>query len=695
MKKFRYLPLPYPEKMNALLMALWFMLIWLTTYFMVSRYMMFSYFADPEDLAGHDGDIWHMWLTGLRYDARVCAIMLLPPFILGFFMCAGQASWRLFLRLGRLLFALAAFVAALFAIGNYYYYQTYHNFIDIFVFGFLGEDQAAVLGNIWDDYPVILIGLSLLILSLLPAWLAGRILRSPLADQRKNLRRINSAPGLGRGGKSGGLRFWLCLLLSGALFFLIARGSFDTFPLGRNAARVSSVSILNKLTPNGLITFHWARQDYELEASFHQVSLAEGRQLLQAAGLPGLLERTPQNTRLEAARPNVVLSLMESFGSNMLALDQPPQNDLLGALRPHFASDFLFRRFLPEGNGTAPSLAALFFSSPVQNISHSVAQNSPLAYTPFQVYRQAGYRTVFIYPGNMMWRNLAGYLPLQGVDRFYDENELVTLYPEAARDRTAWGVPDEYAYRLAEKLLQESDQPLFIGILTTTNHPPYQVPSSYAPAPIELTEAAALRMLDDAEQNRLMLRTFQYSADALGRFMDRLKASGPGANTLVAATGDHQMRRMQVGAASEQVLDTGVPFYLYVPKPVLEGAAWKFEPERPGSHKDILPTLYALSLSDVEYLALGGRNLLAERDDPARAFGYNERVWIDGRGASFYASQGRVYEWSGEGPLLVRPEGKPADGKLSQRMEAYPELLRWQINARVSGQADLLELRAE
>ena len=694
LKKFRYLPLSYPEKMNALLMALWFMLIWLTMYFMVSRYMMFSHFADPADLAGHDGDIWRMWLTGLRYDARVCAIMLLPPFILGFFMCAGQASWRLFLSLGRLLFVLAAFAAAFFAIANYYYYQTYHNFIDIFVFGFFGEDQAAVLGNIWDDYPVILASLALLLLSLLPAWLAGRILRSPLADQRKNLRRINSAPGLrGRGGKSGGLRFWFCLLLSGALFFLIARGSFDTFPLGRNAARVSSVGILNKLTPNGLITFHWARQDYELEASFHKVQAGEALELLQAAGLPALLERTPYNSGLEAARPNVVLTLMESFGSNMLALDQPPQNDLLGALRPHFVSDFLFRRFLPEGNGTAPSLAALFFSSPVQNISHSVAQNTPLAYTPFRVYREAGYRTVFIYPGNMMWRNLAGYLPLQGVDRFYDENELVALYPEAARDRTAWGVPDEYVYRLVEKLLRESEQPLFIGILTTTNHPPYQVPTTYSPAPVELTEAASARMLDDAEQNRLMLRTFQYSADALGRFLDRLKDSGAGANTLVAATGDHQMRRMQVGSASEQVLDTGVPFYLYVPKPVLDSAPWKFEPERPGSHKDILPTLYALSLSNTEYLALGGRNLLAEQDDTARAFGYNERVWIDGNGAYFYASRGRVFKWSGKGPLLVDPEGERMDA--GTRMDAYPELLRWQINARVSGQDELLNLRAE
>lgn len=48
------------------------------------------------------------------------------------------------------------------------------------------------------------------------------------------------------------------------------------------------------------------------------------------------------------------MALMESFGSNMLAFDEPGKNDLLGSLRPHFKEDFVFKRFLSEDNGTAP-----------------------------------------------------------------------------------------------------------------------------------------------------------------------------------------------------------------------------------------------------------------------------------------------------------------------------------------------------
>ncbi|WP_315982194.1 hypothetical protein [Aliamphritea spongicola] len=50
----------------------------------------------------------------------------------------------------------------------------------------------------------------------------------------------------------------------------------------------------------------------------------------------------------------------------------------------------------------------------------------------------------------MMWRNLVNYLPLQGVDVVYDQNFLMKEYPEAKSQLTAWGVPDEYAFKLAK-----------------------------------------------------------------------------------------------------------------------------------------------------------------------------------------------------------------------------------------------------
>ncbi|MDL2306946.1 LTA synthase family protein [Desulfovibrio sp. OttesenSCG-928-C06] len=678
MKKFRYQPLPYAEKIAPLLKSMWLLLILMTLAFMGSRYVMFRDFTISAELEGYGTDILRMWTTGLRYDARVCAIMLIPIFGLGIICSPAQSLWRLFLRLGPVLAGIAALISALFAIGNYYYYQTYNNFIDIFVFGFMGEDQAAVLGNIWDDYPVLPVTAAVLIFTLLCGWLCAGILRAPQAARLKRAY-------MPRRKRGSGKLFWAAIL-SCALFFLIARGSIDTFPLGRNDARISSQTVLNKLTPNGLITLYWAWGDHNEEVRFHSVTMQEGAKLLKKSGLPSIMGRTPENTWLRENRPHVVLSMMESFGSNMLALDDMPGNDLLGALRRHFKSDFLFTRFVSFGNGTAPSMAGLFFNSPVQNISHSAAQGTPLSYTLFRVYKDAGYKTVFIYPGNMMWRNMEHYLPLQGVDALYDQNDLNKLYPESVKDQTAWGVPDEYAYKLAEKLLLESDEPLFIGILTTTNHPPYRIPSTYSPAPVNVSPQAAAHLADPDDLSLLMLGTYQYSANALGVFMDRLKASPIGSNTLVAATGDHQMRRMRIASASERAQYYGVPFYLYVPKEILEQTNWAFEANRPGSHKDILPTLLHFSLDNAEYLSLGGRNMLAAEDDKSAAFGFNSYLWIDADGTYLLDDSTTLRPWAtADGMLLESDESYRKDRSKSARIKAYHDLLSWQINARVSG----------
>ena len=183
----------------------------------------------------------------------------------------------------------------------------------------------------------------------------------------------------------------------------------------------------------------WALKDKKMDTSFAPVSQEKGSSLKAQLGIDSLNAQTLLITWLEANKPNVVVNIMESFGSNMLALDHPEKNDLLGQLRPHFKDDFVFKRFLSEDNGTAPSLAAMLFHSPFENISHSSEQKVKLQGVPFSIYKTAGYKTVFISPGNMAWRNLATYLPIQGVDVVYDQNTLMKMYPESIAEQGTWG----------------------------------------------------------------------------------------------------------------------------------------------------------------------------------------------------------------------------------------------------------------
>jgi hypothetical protein len=194
---------------------------------------------------------------------------------------------------------------------------------------------------------------------------------------------------------------------------------------------------------------------------------------------------------------------------------------------------------------------------------------------------------------------------------------------------------------------------------------------------------ASLEVEESAKLN--MLYAYQYANNCLGDFAAAVKDGPLGGRTVIAATGDHQMRSVRARYPADLLLDTAVPFYLYVPKAILERTPHRYDPGRPGSHKDIPPTLYALSLSGAPYYSVGGRNLLAERDDPARAFGYTVRLFLDADGAcpNDGAFSGGRYAY-GEG-LRLGADAGPVSSALAEKIRAFGQLRRWQINARVAG----------
>lgn len=69
--------------------------------------------------------------------------------------------------------------------------------------------------------------------------------------------------------------FWVVLVLSVILIAVAARGSVGTFPLRRANAQVSDLTVLNKLTPNGLMAIDWAIKDYQADIQFEIVDAAE------------------------------------------------------------------------------------------------------------------------------------------------------------------------------------------------------------------------------------------------------------------------------------------------------------------------------------------------------------------------------------------------------------------------------------
>ncbi|PJG84410.1 sulfatase [Conservatibacter flavescens] len=533
------------------------------------------------------------------------------------------------------------------------------------MFGLLEDQTQAVLKNIYEEVPVISLFFLTSIVSILPSLLVYQAIYYNWFHANLSV-----------------ITFSILASFSILSMLALARGTLFSLPLGKAHAQVSSLNIINKMIPNGIVAIEWALKDRKREISFSAVSEEEGLKLMQLAlNKNSLLDTTEKNAFLEQNSPHVVFALMESFGTNILVLDEPDTNDLLGKLRPYVKNSFFFKRFLSISGGTAPTLASLFFHSPIQNISQSVAQKTALSHTPFQIYKKKGYKTIFITSGNVMWRNLGNYLPLQGVDEIYDQNSILDLYPEARNTLSYWGIADEFAFSLAEKLLQESIQPLFVSILTITNHPPYQLPKHYDARNIQ-PDCLKDKLGNSDQEREKVLKTYQYATNALGNFISNIDNNPNISSTIIAATGDHHLRGVNARLPEEYFLMNAVPFLIHIPENIKSKLSLHFDQNVIGSHKDVFPTLYEISLSEAEYWNLGGRNLLKASDNNFNAFAYNENVWADSTGVVCHYENYSKYLWKDD---LLTNNSIDVPQEQIEKINAYKKLLFWQINYQIKG----------
>ncbi|OOF43317.1 hypothetical protein BKK49_00570 [Rodentibacter rarus] len=424
----------------------------------------------------------------------------------------------------------------------------------------------------------------------------------------------------------------------------------------------------------------WAFSDKKQQINFTKVEEKEGIKLIKAVfNTDSLIKKTNKNDYLAKNKPHVVFSLMESFGYNFLEYDDIDKNDLLGNLRPYFIQGFLFNRFLAEYVGTASTVSNIFFNSPIENISQSIAQKTSLPFSSYLTYKKQGYRTIFITSGNMMWRNFGNYFLRQGVDEVYDQNSIIDYFPEAKETLSYWGIADEYAFKLAEKLLVESDFPVFISILTMTNHPPYQIPRSYVVK--NLTPSLLREKYGNNDRERYnTLATYQYACNALGRFFDNLTKGHLKNRIILAATGDHHVRSLREDMPKEVFSSNSVPFLIYLPETLKKHLPIHFDKNRIGSHKDIMPTLFSLSLSEAEYWTVGGRNMLALQDEPQYAFAITPWAWADSSGVIDIMGKDNIkYHWENEKYVYTKTPFN-CTSQEKQKIKDYQQLLHWQIN---------------
>ncbi|MDR2118570.1 MAG: sulfatase-like hydrolase/transferase [Tannerellaceae bacterium] len=551
---------------------------------------------------------------GLRTDLQAGLYVLLP--LTAVALLSGFTGRNFLTAAGRICAGIASGLYAGILLTDFYYYRYFGGHFSTSVFGIVYDDTESVLQSIREDYPLVGILLFFFALSFVLWRLTGRIYRCD------SFRR--AAP------KRSGHCVALLMLPAAAL---LMRGSTGTFPLRNHDAMVSKHSFVNMVCMNPLLSLKDAWSDH---ASGRDVP--DAAELLRGAGYTSeaeavadflgvpvdslrgdpselLRERTADDAFLRENPPHVVFLQMESMGTNGLSL-QSDSLDVLGRLKEELPHCLYFRHFLPyTAESTIGSLEGLLISNPSAYVTQSAMENRQAAASAVLPFREAGYVTRFVTGSKQGWRNIHSFLPAQGFD--FVEGQEAILHDVPGAEIQDWGVFDGYMFQQILLDLERASSPCFIYGMSITNHSPHRLPSGYRFSGVAVSNSLKGRLLDDAEYTYRGLATFRYANDCLADFIRAVRTGPLADRVIIAVTGDHPFKGFLKPRDGDLYDKYGVPFILFVPPRYLKGQTP--DTSRRGSHRDIFPTLFHLSLPDVEYYRFGS-NLLDAESAPAEAF---------------------------------------------------------------------------
>lgn len=622
----------------------------------------------PSGFAAPLADLWSVVYQGGRFDLKVCAaaaILVLPLLLI---VPARWHGW------------IAGTVAVLFvtaSLVNLHYFGFYKTPIDPVVFGFFEDDTKAIVQTIWSDFPVALT-LAVLTGSSWAAIAARKALYGRLS-LRLNSQRFPAWATL------------LGVLLALFMLVLTTKGTLRAMALGRQNVSVTNSQFLNDMVPNGVIALKFAwdsrRESQNLSDPLLGLKRLGFSSPMAAARVLGIhaADEAALRASLIAQEPdvppaggqprkNLLFFLMESWGAEPL-LYQAKNFDVMGRLAPTLGQACHFSNFESAQPGTHPALEALLFSTPITPLTLGLQGKKPIPWSVPLVLKRAGYHTLFVTSTRSGWRNLDRVLKTQGFDEVIDANDLRAAYPQATLG--IWGVWDSYLFRyLSERLKKPSDKPLFVFVLTATNHPPYDLPPEYKPVERDRALWGGDRSSDELWPN---IDSYHYATDLLGGLVQEVRAGPLRDNTVMAATGDHNGRSFGLYNSPEHnYLAHQVPFVIWD-----QGLNCGPQQKLPAGHRDMFPTLFPLLGIGSGYVKTG-RNLLL---DPAQQAETALQTPIS---LSYYGpARSAKGSWMLGDPASFKctPGGAQAgpdcrfDPKLDEQARAQVGLLDWNVRA--------------
>ncbi|MDR1474103.1 MAG: sulfatase-like hydrolase/transferase [Endomicrobium sp.] len=588
------------------------------------RIFFFFYFKDIS-LFVHFTEIVRAFILGFRLDLSALAY-LNSIVILIFTALLLVKNLRVFksaISFIKFWYCIAFIAIALATAVDFGFYICFGEHINILLFDFFDDDTFTLIKTIISDWRFyILLPVLILICTVICK------IVSITAKKLLNMHRLINSSYFNIFVKA------FIVILIPLITFMFARGTISMFPLGKFHAQISTNSFINNIALTATHSLSDAIQA-KIEQSSDEINIAKKIGVDKSkVDISIFNKKSIKNAEAKEIKPNVIFIILESFGELPVLYNSEDFN-VLGELKKHFDEDTVLYNFLSSGVITIHCLESTILNMPQRPFSLQVTQ-SPKAYTKFSSslalpYKRSDYITKAVYGGSLAWRGIGDFLKTQGFDEIYGEGSIKNEY------RHEWGINDAQFFEIVLRELKNNNTPKFIYAMSTATHPPYEVPPYYKPLNLKIPKDIEHMMHGEKEKYlRKLFETYQFANREAAKFLDTIKNSELRNNTIVVITGDHNLREIRTLVKEELFKKYAVPMYMYIPDKLKK----KIDSNTTACHMDIGPTLYDLSLSEVEYTAAG--TSILDKDTKHIAFNSNGFILSTDKAVSYNIENGEL-----------------------------------------------------
>lgn len=254
-----------------------------------------------------------------------------------------------------------------------------------------------------------------------------------------------------------------------ALLIIPIRGGLSISPLHTGTVYFHNNEFANHATVNPvwnlLYTFsEGERYDFELQ-------LLPDEEVKTI--LADLNPDTPGGTPiLRTDRPNIVIIILESFGSLVIE-ELGGEPGLTPELSRSIPGGIFFTNFYANGTLTDKGISAVLSGIPALPrtcIIHFEKKSQTLPFISHDLHG-SGYSSMFLYGGNINFAHIKSYLITGGFQNIISENEF-----SRSLNMCKWGVPDEYVFQRLQEECDRAAEPFFHVCMTLSSHSPFDVP---------------------------------------------------------------------------------------------------------------------------------------------------------------------------------------------------------------------------